>query len=167
MSEVTLRVPGNDDWPAILALAESSLAELPTVPSQLEWLNNRRSFSPSDGIQQHFVATSDGRIVGYAGVERRNKGPTARGADTYRLFVVVEPSARTTLGTRLFAKLRECLINLGARRAWVLEYEADARFISYLEEMGFARLRSFNPDDGTPLVELTMDAPFQSLAQLT
>ncbi len=64
MSEVMLRAPGDDDWPAILDLAELSLAELQNAPSQHEWLNNRRSFTPSDGVQQHFVATSGERIVG-------------------------------------------------------------------------------------------------------
>ena len=73
MNEITLRAPTDDDWPAILALAELSLAELPNAPSQNEWLNNRKSFSPSDGIQQHFVATSDEQIVGYACIEHRNK----------------------------------------------------------------------------------------------
>jgi len=34
------------------------------------------------------------------------------------------------------------LIKLDARRAWVLEYEADTRFISYLEEMGFVKLEA-------------------------
>ena len=165
MSEATLRAPGDHYWPAILDLAVLSLAELPNAPSQHEWLNNRRSFTPSDGVQQHFVATSGERIVGYACIEHRHK--TADGGKPvegeYRLFVVVAPSARTTMGTRLLAKLRECLINLGACRVRVLEYEADARFISYLEEMGFVRLKSFNLDDGSPVVGLTMDAPFQSL----
>jgi hypothetical protein len=137
MREITLRTPADDDWPAILALAELSLSELPNAPSQQEWLNNRRSFTPSDGIQQHFVATSGERIVGYACIEHRNKTPGGgKSADgAYRLFIVVAPSTRTTLGTRLLAKLRECLIDLGARRAWVVEYEADAGFLAYLEEM--------------------------------
>jgi hypothetical protein len=87
MNEITLRAPTDDDWPSILALAELSLSELPNAPSQDEWLNNRRSFSPSDGIQQHFVATSRERIVGYAGAEHRNEF-TMGG---YRLFVVVAP----------------------------------------------------------------------------
>jgi N-acetylglutamate synthase-like GNAT family acetyltransferase len=38
VSEVTLRAPTDNDWPAILALAELSLAELPNAPSQNEWL---------------------------------------------------------------------------------------------------------------------------------
>jgi predicted GNAT family N-acyltransferase len=165
MSEITLRAPTDDDWPAILALAELSLAELPYAPSQDEWLNNRRSFSPSDGIQQHFVATSDEQIVGYACIEHRNKtNYRAEPVDgVYRLFVVVAPSARRTLGTRLLAKLWECLIDLRARRAWVVEYEADAGFLVYLEEMGFVRLKSFTLEDGSPVVEMSVDAPFQSL----
>src|SRR6266481_1888422 len=131
MSEITFRAPADADWPAILALAETSLSEFPNAPSQHEWLNKRRSFSPSDGIQQHFVATSGERIVGYACIEHRIKITNGRKPidGVYRLFVVVAPSARTTLGTQLLAKLRECLIKLDARKAWVLEYPADARFI--------------------------------------
>ena len=169
MNETTLRAPTNDDWPAILALAELSLSELPNAPSQDEWLNNRRSFTPPDGIQRHFVATSGERIVGYACIEHRHK--TGDGNKTvdggYRLFVVVALSARTTLGTRLLAELRKCLIDLDARRVWLVEYEADAGFLAYLEERGFARVANFKLDDGTPVVELTMDAPFQSLAEAT
>ena len=159
MSEIALRAPTDDDWTAILALAELSLAELPNAPSQQEWLNNRRSFSLSDGVQRHFVATSGDRIVGYACIEHRDEFADC----IYRLFVVVAPAARTTLGTRLLAELRESLIDLGARRARVLEYEADAGFISFLEGMGFARSTNFKLDDGRPVVELTIDAPFESL----
>ena len=167
MNEITFRAPTVDDWPAILALAEQSLAELPNPPSQLEWLNNRKSFTPSDGIQQHFVATSGERIVGYACIECRNKTSDRKKTvgDVYRLFVVVAPSARRTLGTHLLAKLRESLIDLGARRAWVAEYEADAPFLAYLEEMGFVKLKTFRLDDGTQAVEMSIDAPFQSLIQ--
>jgi hypothetical protein len=166
VSGIALRAPADDDWPAILALAELSLAELPNAPSQQEWLNNRRSFSPTDGIQRHFVATSGDRIVGYACIEHRNKTASGRKPveGVYRLFVVVAPSARTTLGTMLLAKLRESLIDVGAHRAWVLEYEADAGFVSYLEEMGFVRSANFKLDDGSPVLEMTIDAPFQSLA---
>jgi hypothetical protein len=168
MSEITLRAPADDDWPAILALAETSLSEFPNAPSQREWLNNRRSFSLSDGLQQHFVAAADDQIVGYACIEHRNNITNGRKPidGVYRLFVVVVPSARTTLGTRLLAKLRECLIKLGARKAWVIEYEADVRFISYLQEKGFVKLASFDLE-GTPVVELSIDAPFQSLAPQT
>ena len=161
MDEIVLREPRADDWTTILKLAELSLAEMPTVPSQLEWLNNRKSFSPEDGIQQHFVAASGEHIVGYACVEHRDK--TADGE--YRLWVVVAPSARATLGTTLLASLRERLLSVGARSARMVEYEADAGFISYLETIGFVRGTTFSLVDGTRAVELSMDAPFQSLAE--
>ena len=168
MSEVALRAPADDDWQAILALAETSLTEFPSAPSQLEWLNNRKSFALSDGHQQHFVAVADDQIVGYACIEHRNNITNGRKPvdGVYRLFVVVAPSARTTLGTRLLARLRECLIKLDARKAWVIEYKADARFISYLQEKGFVKMASFELE-GTPVVELSIDAPFQSLAPQT
>jgi N-acetylglutamate synthase-like GNAT family acetyltransferase len=161
MSGLVFRTPRDDEWPAILDLAHLSLAELPVVPNQQEWLDNRRWFSPSDGIQQHLVATADERIVGYGGVERRHGARDG----WYRLFAVMEPSARATLGTRLLARLRECLIDLGARHAWMMEYEADGGFVSFLERMGFVRLRTINLDDGTLSVQLAIDAPFQSLRQ--
>ncbi|HKM98913.1 MAG TPA: GNAT family N-acetyltransferase [Candidatus Binataceae bacterium] len=161
MGEITLRAVRNDDWSALLELAHLSLSELPIVPSQQEWMDNRRSFSPSDGIQHHFVATSGERIVGYAGLERRNTAPEG----WYRLFVVVAPSARATLGTMLLAKLRERLISLDARHAWVMELAADAGFLSYLGQVGFVRSNTINLEDGIPAVQLTMDAPFQSLVQ--
>jgi hypothetical protein len=159
MSDIARRAPRNDDWPAILSLAEMSLGEMPTVPSQLDWLNNRKSFSASDGIQQHFVATSDERIVGYACIEHRGKDADG----VFRMWMVVEPSARSTLGARLLAKLGECLLSAGARRAWMAEYEADVHFVSYLESMGFVRRSTFIADGGIRAVELVMDAPFQSL----
>jgi N-acetylglutamate synthase-like GNAT family acetyltransferase len=161
MDEITLRSPQNDDWPAILKLAELSLAELPDAPSQVEWLNNRKSFLSSDGIQQHFVATLAERIVGYACIEHGEKAAPGE----YRLWVVVAPCARKTIGTTLLARLWECLLSVDAHRARMVEYEVDTRFISYLEKMGFVRLNTFNLDDGTRAVELSMDAPFQSLSE--
>jgi N-acetylglutamate synthase-like GNAT family acetyltransferase len=162
MSDVVLRAPREDDWPAILKLAELSLAEFPAAPRQAEWMRNRKSFSPSDGVQQHFVATSEKRVVGYACIERRNQAADG----WWRLFVVVEPSDRATFGTILLARLRECLISIGARHAWVMEFEADARFISFLEEKGFSKSKTLSVD-GSAAVQLTLDAPFQSLATPT
>jgi L-amino acid N-acyltransferase YncA len=162
MDDITLREPISNDWPAILSLAEIALSELPVVPSQREWLENRRSLAQSGGIQRHFVAASGERIVGYACAERCNGAADG----VYRVFVVVAPSARSTVGTMLLARLRERLLSLGARSAWFLEYESDTGFISYLEDLGFVKVTGFKLDDGTPLVRLTMDAPFQSLAQL-
>jgi hypothetical protein len=163
MDSVRLREPCDDDWPAILKLAELSLGEMPAAPSQQEWLDNRRSFSQADGIQRHFVAASGDRIVGYACIEHRNTTPEG----VYRLWVVVVPDSRTTLATWLLAELRECLMRVGARSARMVEYQADARFLSYLVERGFVKGQIFTLDNGSPVVGLTMDAPFPSLAELT
>ena len=162
----------HEDWSAISTLAEASLSEIPPgtpiAPGVKEWLDNRRAFSEWGGIQQQFVATVDGRIVGYACAEHpplwMRHGKDVAGE--YRLFVVVEPSARRTLGSRLLEKLREALISLGARRAWFQEYEKDSGLISFLEEKGFVRAASFRTiEDGTRLVRLAMDAPFAPLME--
>jgi hypothetical protein len=59
------------------------------------------------------------------------------------------------------------LLSVDACRARMVEYQADTGFISYLETMGFVRRNTFNLDDGSPVVELSIDAPFQSLVYLT
>ena len=154
-----------EEWSAITSLAETSLAEMPMAPSVKDWLDNRKSFTESGGEQQQFVATSGRRIVGYACAEHppawmRNSD---RAAGQYRLFMVVEPASRTTLGGRLLERLRELLIDLKARRAWFQEYEADTGLISFLEERGFVRASAFQIEDGTRIVRLFMDAPFEPL----
>lgn len=159
----------DEEWTIVTGLAKMSLAEMPVVPSVKEWLDNRRSFTESEGIQQYFVATLGEQIVGFACAEHPPawiRGKQAA-AGEYRLFVVVEPSARRTLGSRLLATLRESLIGFRARRAWFQEYEADAGLISFLQEKGFTRAVSFETDEGIPIVRLCMEAPFESLMQQT
>jgi hypothetical protein len=169
MGEFSIRTPCDDDWQAILKLANRSLCEMPAAPSQQQWLDNRRSYSQSEGIQHHFVAISGDQIIGYACIEHRdnlNLHPPATGTapGEYRLFVVVAPADRATLGTRLLKLLGQQLIELGASRAWMTEYEADALLVSFLEQTGFVRQTTFTLPDGTTAVRLIMDAPFQSLA---
>lgn len=159
----------DEEWSAVRSLAEISLAEMPVAANVKEWLDNRRSFSDSGDVQQHFVATLGKQIVGYACAEQppawmRNKNSAA---SEYRLFLVIEPSARITLGARLLAKLGKSLVDLGAHRAWFQEYEADSRFVSFLEEKGFVKVASFQAEDGTRIVRLSMDAPFAPLMQQT
>ncbi len=140
----------------ILDLAHLSLSELTRVPRQDEWLHNRREFSPSDGFQHQFVATAGQRIVGYAAVERRN----GSSENLYRLFVVVVPHERASLGTILFEKLRGHLIELGAQRAWMMELAADRGFISFLEGLGFISVNSVGLLDGTAALRLVMESFF-------
>jgi hypothetical protein len=169
MGEFSIRTPCDDDWQAILKLAYRSLSEMPAAPCQQEWLDNRRSYSPSEGIQQHFVAISGDQIVGYACLEHRDNlklhpPVTSAAPGEYRLFVVVAPGDRATLGIWLLKLLGQQLIDLNARRAWMTEYEADSHLVSFLEQSGFVRQTTFTLPDGTTAVRLIMDAPFQSLA---
>ncbi|MFZ0247846.1 hypothetical protein [Candidatus Binatus sp.] len=127
-------------------------------PDQKSWAENRRSF-PSDGIQRHFVAISDGHIVGYAGAEWR-KG---QAVGWYRVFVIIAPPDRETLGKWLFGEIRETLISLSATHAWMMEYEADTGLLAFMQQVGFKYFRSLTTDDGFRAVQMTMDAPFDSL----
>jgi len=157
VDSLTIRSVRDADWPALLALAEKSVAEMPSAPSQREWASNRRSFPTANGVQRQFIATADGQVVGYAGLEHRGQWME----DDYRLFVVVVPSDRDSLGIRLLALLRSELLQLQARRAWFLEYESLTQFNSWLESQGFMRVESFNLGDGTSVVRMAMDAPFE------
>src|SRR5258708_1905753 len=113
MNDVVFREPRDEHWSALTALANIAISEMESPPEQKPWAENRRLF-PSDGIQRHFVAISSGRIVGYAGVEWR-KG---QAVGWFRVFVVVAPPDRVTLGLRLFEKIRKTLIELSAGHAW-------------------------------------------------
>jgi GNAT superfamily N-acetyltransferase len=130
-----------------------------------EWLDNRKSFPEWGEAQQQFVATSGDQIVGYAAAEHppvwmRNK---AGSEGEYRLFVVIEPSSRPTLGTRLLDALARYLVDHGARRAWFQEYEADKGLVSFLEQNGFVKRISFTAENGDRIVRLSMEAPFERL----
>jgi GNAT superfamily N-acetyltransferase len=154
-----------EEWGAIRSLADSSLKEMKAASGLKEWLYNRKSFLETGGLQQQYVATSDDQIVGYAAAEHppawmRNK---SNADGEYRLFLVIEPSARKTLGVRLLATLAKYLGEHGARRAWFQEYEADKGLVSFLEQRGFVKRVSFTAENGDRIVRLSMDAPFDRL----
>jgi GNAT superfamily N-acetyltransferase len=155
----------DEEWGAIRSLADASLEEMKKAPVQKEWLDNRKSFVEAGGLQEQFVAMVDDQIVGYAAAEHppawmRNK---ADADGEHRLFVVVEPSARKTLGVRLLAALGKYLAEHGARRAWFQEYETDKGLVFFLERMGFIKRISFTSDNGERIIRLSMDAPFDQL----
>jgi GNAT superfamily N-acetyltransferase len=155
----------DEEWGAIRSLAEASLKEMKAAPGLKEWLDNRKSFIDSGGIQEQLVATVGDHIVGYGAAEHppvwmRNKV----GADgEYRLFVVVEPSVRKTLGVRLLDALGKYLVEHGARRAWFQEYTDDRGLVSFLERQGFVKRISFTAENGDRIVRLSMDAAFDRL----
>ena len=158
MDSVSLRAPREEDWPALAALGNLAISEMEIPPSQAPWAENRRSF-PTDGIQRHQVAVADGRIVGYAGAEWLQGAPPG----WFRVFVIVAPQDRATLGRSLFGKIWETLISLPATTAWMMEYEDDKGLLAFMEQVGFKFFRALTTPDGFRVVEMTMDAPFDSL----
>lgn len=159
MSGWTLREPSAADWPSILELANASLAEIPHAPPQDEWLANRRAYLQG-GRRHHVVAVEDGHVVGYAAAEHALHQPQGE----YRVFVVAMPAARETLGTYLLREILRYLRTMNAQTVRMLEYEADAGFLAYLESRGFARRRTFTLADGTAIVELRLNALFEASA---
>ena len=155
----TLREPTNADWPAILQLANASLGEMPGAPPQDEWLANRRAFLVPER-RHHLVAIEDSHIAGYVCAEQPVQAPPGE----YRIFVVVLPPARETLGTHLLRQLHRFLLKANARTIRVLEYEADSNFLSYLRGRGFVYRKTFTLPDGIAVAELRMEAPFEALA---
>jgi len=159
VSNWTLREPSSADWPKILELANASLAEIPNAPHQDEWLTNRRAYLQG-GKRHHVVALEDGRIAGYAAAEHVIHAPPGE----FRIFLVVPPSARETLGSYLLRELRRYLLTANAATIRMLEYEADSGFLAYLQARGFVHRKTFAMTDGILLAELRMEAPFEPLA---
>lgn len=159
MSNWAIREPLDADWPAILKLANASLADIPNAPPQDEWLANRKAYLQG-GRRHHVVALDSGHIAGYAAAEHSLHAP----AGEFRVFVVVPPSARETLGTYLLREIQRFLLAANAGAVRMLEYEADAALLGYLRERGFVQRKTFTLADGSAVAELRMDAPFAPLA---
>lgn len=156
MADHVLREPTDEDWPAILALANESVEAVAGAGPQDEWAENRRRFASSPGLQRHWVAeaTTSGELIGYVGVEQQPGH-----AEAVRIFVVTSPADREGVGASLLdAALAEAHA-IGATAAWLMEDVADADFIAFLGRHGFEEARRLPLPDGTAAVVLT--APVQ------
>jgi N-acetylglutamate synthase-like GNAT family acetyltransferase len=142
---VELREPRDDDWPAILGLANRSVETVAGAGTQEAWLQNRRRPSP---LRRHFVAVERDTLVGYAALESQFE-QVPRG---FRLFVVVPPARLHELGPLLLARLESLLAELDATEAWLVEYAADRGFLAFLDERGFRPVRRFRLEDGAECV---------------
>jgi N-acetylglutamate synthase-like GNAT family acetyltransferase len=148
---IRLRIPDDNDWPAILELANLSVADVPGGP-QDDWLANRRDFAQRPGVQRHWVTEQAGvrGIAGYAGVETR---PEYDGA---RIFVVTAPAAREDLGTHLLTHALNVARQFEVTSVWLIEYAADTAFASFLKRHGFAETRRFALEGGRDVAVLAM-----------
>ena len=143
----TIRPVRDDDWAAILALANGSVAHVAGAPTQEEWLENGRGFDASQGTQHHFVAEdpATGTPLGYGCVE---SGPE------FRMFVVTLPENLPTVGELLYERAMTLLGEEGAERVWFTEYAADSTLLSFAKAHGFGDPRRFTLPDGLEAMTL-------------
>jgi hypothetical protein len=142
-----LREPREEDWPAILTLANQSVRGVTGAGSQEEWLANRKRSSP---LRRQFVAVEADVLVGYAAIESSDRVEHA-----FRLFVVARPERRARIGPLLYAKLESLLADLSAAEAWFIEYASDLGLLAFLAERGFQEVRRFRSQDGAECVVLS------------
>jgi hypothetical protein len=137
------REPTDEDWPAILVLANRSVEGVPGAGPQNDWLRNRRQYDCSRGVRRLFVAVGSPGILGYGALE--SAAPSQ--PNGYRIFIATAPEDRD--------RVTEELAALDAREAWFIEYAADEKFLSFIRAGGFRKVRSFRLESGTELVVLT------------
>jgi hypothetical protein len=156
MSDVRMRPVGDADWPALLKLANQSVAHVPGAGSQEAWNENRRQFDTATGVQRQFVAEhpQTGALLGYLAVESNLPGE-------FRLFLVIPTNRLSALGELLYARGVGLLRALGARRVWLTEYAGDEPLLAFVHARGFTEFRRFVLPEGPQAVTLVKDAPPQ------
>lgn len=147
-SDVQLREPRIEDWPAILALADESVRAVAGAGHQDEWLRNRQRHLP---LRRHFVAVEGAALVGYAAVEPRFD--QVEGG--CRLFVVAAPGRLSDIGALLYENIESVLAELRTMDAWFIEYASDQPLRAFLDERGFQEVRSFRLEGGVECVVLS------------
>ena len=153
MSQPELRPIREADWPAILDLANQSVAHIPSAGSQEAWHDNRRHFDAKTGTQRQVVAEDpqSGALLGYGAVESTLEGE-------FRLFLVTPPGYLSSVGELLYRRGVELLRDLGARRVWFTEYAADEPLLSFACAHGFQEFRRFVLPEGPEAVTLVKEA---------
>ncbi len=151
MIAAILRDLDESDWPAILELANRSVAAVPGAGAQDMWLKNRRSFDALAGIQRHWVAEEEDVVVGYAGIESRS----SEDRKSFRVFVVTEPERRAILGHQLMERALAELAQLAARNASFTEYAQDTEFIKFLRQHRFEETNRLELEAGGEVVVLS------------
>ena len=152
MGHPQLRPIRDADWPAILELANESVAHVPGAGSQETWHDNRRHFDSKTGIQHQFVAEDpqSGAVLGYAAVESNLPGE-------FRLFLVMLPGYLDSLAELLYERCVELLREHDVRRVWFTEYGADEPLLSFARAHGFEEARRFSLPNGPEAVTLVKE----------
>lgn len=121
-----MRPPLNEDWAAILALADASA---PTkVEDNRTWLVNRQWFP---GRKHHVVAIDTaGQLRAFGAAEETGNG-------WYRVFLVAAPDDLPSAGDETFQWIERTLSVQPVSGLWAREEPADAELIAFLSDRGF------------------------------
>ena len=141
----------DEDWSAILAIANQSVADVAGAGRQDEWLANRRNFDASRGTREHYVVEHAGEVVGYGGIESVSALPEGE----FRMFIVVASRRLADVGERLYQTALAALARNRARRVHLTEYAKDQSLRDFLERRGFTETRRFRIPDGNEVVTLS------------
>jgi GNAT superfamily N-acetyltransferase len=136
-----LRRVQDEDWPAILSLANAAVAHVPSASWQREWLANRRTGSGTWRTQVQYVCEERGAVAGYGAVESDDRGE-------YRMFLVVEPSRLERVGARLYDYALTALRARNVAQVWFTEYAQDQTLLRFARERGFQDVRRVMLDNG-------------------
>jgi hypothetical protein len=151
-----VRAPQADDWNRILDVANASVGDVPNAGLQDKWLGNRRDFD--GGVQDHFVVTEDGSVVGYGAIENAPDAPP----DAYRVFIVAAPTTLARIGDEMYGRAAGLLARRRAAASWFVEYAADARFVTFIQSWGYTETRRF-VHDGRQLVVMSKQHTDESI----
>jgi hypothetical protein len=146
--DITLRVPTDADWPAVLRVANEALPS--AANGNATWVSNRRGFDATTRTRRQYVADVDGVIVGYGAIEEDAK------PGRYRVFVVMSPARLSgDIGDAVYARLRRDLDELHARVAWLREEANDRSIVAFAAKQGFAEAQRFAVD-GVDIIVLEL-----------
>jgi L-amino acid N-acyltransferase YncA len=154
---IEFRALVESDWPAVLRVANEALANAPD--GNVGWLEARKSFDETRRRRRHYVAETNGEIVGYGAVEESND------SERWRLFAVMAVERlRDGLGDAMLKRLLSDFRELGGNVAWMREQADDRTILAFAAERGFAEARRFVVRDGgayggIEVVELELALP--------
>jgi hypothetical protein len=136
------RARAEEDWPAILALANEALPQAPDGNSA--WIAARQAFSRANIAGLHCLFEDDaGDLVGFGALEA-SETPGA-----FRLFIVMHPKTLRRHGDSAVDVLLREATALGAKVIWMREH-ADDPLIAFMRRYGFEETQRYalGPEHG-------------------
>src|SRR5262245_46616870 len=141
MSAITVRRAGEEDVPAITVIYNQGIEDrVATLETELRTEGERREWLAARGERYPvFVAEREGRVVGWASLNRFNPRPAYdHVAD---LSIYVERSARGRgVGRALLPPVIDAARTIGYHKMVLAAFPTNARGMQLYEAMGFQRV---------------------------